>query len=239
MPHSDLLPFTFYLLLARRAIRAVNTDDFSRTDLLDSLGPFLSGPGLIVCALLWLATVKLRGRFPKATVALSIFGFLLASSACWLAFQFLGAFFALATSWSLITIALLGGAAAEAIVWIYGFEKSLVTPRKGRFLLGLRLASLVVLLLILVQPAAERIAQGGGDPESRHHHQREHGKERRLAEVGLPRHAWHETILQADQNNRADGQDRTEGHSHVTHRVAHSLPLHVPAGALSNPTWRG
>lgn len=137
----------------------MNTDDFSRTDLLDSLGPFLSGPGLIVCALLWLATVKLRGRFPKATVALSIFGFLLASSACWLAFQFLGAFFSLATSWSLIAIALLGGAAAEAIVWIYGFEKSLVTPRKGRFLLGLRLASLVVLLLILVQPVRSFIEE--------------------------------------------------------------------------------
>lgn len=137
----------------------MNTDDFSRTDLFDSLGPFLSGPGLIVCALLWLATVKLRGRFPKANVALSILGFLLASSACWLAFQFLGAFFSLATSWSLITIALLGGAAAEAIVWIYGFEKSLVTPRKGRFLLGLRLASLVVLLLILVQPVRSFIEE--------------------------------------------------------------------------------
>lgn len=137
----------------------MNTDDFSRADLLDSLGPFLSGPGLLVCALLWLATVKLRGRFPKAALVLSILAFLLASAACWLAFQFLGAFFALATSWSLIAIALLGGGAAEAIVWIYGFEKSLVAPRKGRFLLGLRLASLVVLLLILVQPVRSFIEE--------------------------------------------------------------------------------
>lgn len=137
----------------------VNTDDFNRTDLIESLGPFLTGPGMLVCALLWLATVKLRGRFPGATFVLSIFGFALAAAACWLAFQFLGAFFALATSWSLVAIALVGGAAAEAIVWIYGFEKSLVTPRKGRFLLGLRLLSLVVLLLILVQPVRSFIEE--------------------------------------------------------------------------------
>ena len=137
----------------------VNTDDFSRTDLIDSLGPLLSGPGLLVCTLLWLAVLKLRGRITKAAVALSILGFVLASAACWLAFQFLGAFFALAASWSLIAIALIGGAAAEAIVWIYGFEKSLVTPRKGRLLLGLRLLSLVVLLLILVQPVRSFIEE--------------------------------------------------------------------------------
>jgi len=120
--------------------------------LIDSLGPFLSGPGILLCALLWLATVKLRGRFPAASVVFSIFGLAFAAAASWLAFQFLGAYFALATSWSLLAIALLGGGAAEAIVWIYRFEKSLVTVRKGRLLLGLRLLSLVVLLLILVQP---------------------------------------------------------------------------------------
>jgi hypothetical protein len=81
MPHPHLSLFTFYLLLARRAIRAVNTDDFSRTDLIDSLGPFLSGPGLLVCALLWLATVKWRGRFPGAAIVLSILGFVLAAMA--------------------------------------------------------------------------------------------------------------------------------------------------------------
>ena len=137
----------------------MNTDDFSRTDLIDSLGPFLSGPGSLVCALLWLATVKLRGHLPKAAIALSLFGFVLAAAACWLAFQFLGAFFALATSWSLVAVALLGAVAAEAIVWIYGFEKSLVTPSRGRFLLGLRLASLVILLLILVQPVRSFIEE--------------------------------------------------------------------------------
>ncbi len=126
--------------------------DFSRTDLIDSLGPALSGAGLLVCALLWLATVKLRGRFPSATLALSLLGFLLAAGACWFAFQFLGAFFALATSWALPAIALLGAAAAETVVWIYRFEKSLVSPRRGRLLLALRLAALAILLLILAQP---------------------------------------------------------------------------------------
>lgn len=137
----------------------MNTDDFSRTDLLDSLGPFLSGPGLLVCALLWLATVTLRGRYPGAAFAFSLFGFAFATGACWFAFQFLGAFFALATSWALLAIALLGGAAAEAIVWIYAFEKSLVTRRRGRFLLALRLLSLVILLLILVQPVRSFIEE--------------------------------------------------------------------------------
>ncbi len=137
----------------------MTADDFSRTDLIDAIGPALSGAGLVVAVLFWLATVKLRGRFPRAAVAISFAGFLSATASCWLACQFLGAFFALATSWSLIAIAILGGIAAEAILWIYAFEKSLVTPRRGRFLLGLRLAALVVLLLILVQPVRSFIEE--------------------------------------------------------------------------------
>ncbi len=130
----------------------MNTDDFSRTDLIDSLGPALSGAGLLVCALLWVATVKLRSRLPAAAIFLSLLGFILAAGACWFAFQLLGGFFALATSWPLVTLSLLGAAATEAIVWIYRFEKSLVAPRRGRLLLALRLAALAILLLILVQP---------------------------------------------------------------------------------------
>ncbi|MCB1206347.1 MAG: hypothetical protein KDN18_18955 [Verrucomicrobiae bacterium] len=137
----------------------MNTDDFSRTDLIDSLGPFLSGPGVLGCALLWLITIKLRDRFPGARSLLSLLGFLFASAATWLAFQFLGAFFALATSWSLFAISILGGASAEAIVWIYGFEKSLVSPARGRLLLGMRLGALVILLLILVQPVRSFIEE--------------------------------------------------------------------------------
>ncbi|HRQ88927.1 MAG TPA: hypothetical protein PLA50_09030, partial [Bacteroidia bacterium] len=114
----------------------------SRTDLLSSLGPALSGTGLLVCALLWFATVKLRGRYPSTALALSLFGFVIASSACWFAFQFLGSFLVLATSWPLVVVALLGGVAAEAIIWIYGFEKSLVSAGRGRLLLGLRLVAL-------------------------------------------------------------------------------------------------
>ena len=63
----------------------MNTDDFSRTDLIDSLGPFLSGPGVLGCALLWLITIKLRDRFPGARSLLSLLGFLFASAATWLA----------------------------------------------------------------------------------------------------------------------------------------------------------
>ncbi len=137
----------------------MNTDDFSRSDLLDALGPYLSGPGALLCALLWLGTVKLRSRYPGASVGLSLLGFVLAAGASWLGLQFLGSFFALATSWPLAAIALVAAASAEAIVWIYGFEKSLVTPARGRLLLALRLAALVVLLVILAQPVRSFIEE--------------------------------------------------------------------------------
>lgn len=137
----------------------MNTDDFSRSDLLDSLGPYLSGPGALLCALLWVATVKLRDRFPGAALALSLLGFVLAAGAGWLGLQFLGAFFALATSWPLAALALVGAAAAEAIIWIYRFEKGLVAPGRGRLLLALRLAALLVLLLVLAQPVRSFIEE--------------------------------------------------------------------------------
>ncbi|NLT72543.1 MAG: hypothetical protein GXX91_17860 [Verrucomicrobiaceae bacterium] len=126
--------------------------DLSRTDLLPSLGPALSGTGLLVCALLWLVTVKQRNGHPSAAPVLRALGFLLAAGGCWFAFQLLGAFFALATSWPLPLIAILGALAAEAILWIYAFEKSLVPLKRGRLLLALRLGALALLLLILLQP---------------------------------------------------------------------------------------
>lgn len=130
----------------------MNAEDFSRTDLIESLNPLLSLAGLILCAALWLASVVLRGRFQRFAVAASIFGFLVAASACWFGFQLLGAAFSLATSWSLPAIAIIGALAAEAIIWIYQFERTLVTKKRGRTLLALRLGALVILLLILIQP---------------------------------------------------------------------------------------
>jgi hypothetical protein len=137
----------------------LNAEDFNRTDLIESLSPFVSALGLIFCAALWVGTVILRGRFPRITVAAAVTGFFLAAGACWFGFQLLGAVFSLATSWSLLVIVLLGALAAEAIVWIYGFEKALVTKTRGRVLLALRLGALAILLLILVQPVRSFIEE--------------------------------------------------------------------------------
>ncbi|MEQ1842202.1 MAG: hypothetical protein ABL994_17490, partial [Verrucomicrobiales bacterium] len=125
----------------------MNAEDFSRTDLIESLSPLLALGGLFLCAVLWLGSVILRSRVPRWTIAASVFGFLVAAAACWFAFQLLGAAFSLATSWSLPAIAIIGALAAEAIVWIYQFERTLVTKKRGRTLLALRLGALVILLL--------------------------------------------------------------------------------------------
>ncbi len=126
--------------------------DLSRTDLLPSLGPVIAGIGLLACALLWLVTVKRRNRHPSGAPLLRVLGFLLAAGGFWFAFQLLGAFFVLATSWPLPVIAILGALAAEAVLWLYAFEKKLVAPPRGRLLLALRLGALAILILILLQP---------------------------------------------------------------------------------------
>lgn len=130
----------------------MNPEDFSRDDLVEGLGPALAGVGFVVALLLWVGTLLARKRFPSARIAFSIAGFALATAGFWLAFQFLGKVFALATSWPLPIIAIVGGVSAESILWLYAFETTLVSKTRGRILLGLRLCALVLLLLILVQP---------------------------------------------------------------------------------------
>ena len=81
----------------------------------------------------------------------------LVTVAIWLGWQVLGRFFVLETSWSLWFAALVGGVAIEAIWWIYGLEKKLVLPWRGRLLLALRLLATAVVLFILVQPVLSRM----------------------------------------------------------------------------------
>ena len=130
----------------------MNPEDFSRDDLLREVNPIFLLGGILLCALLWLGTWALRRRFKKNRLAFVIPGFVLISGVFWLTFQLAGNWFALATSWSLIFLALLAGFAWELIAWIYDFEKSLVTPRRGKVLLFLRWAALVTLIIILLQP---------------------------------------------------------------------------------------
>lgn len=132
---------------------------------MDSLGPVLSGIGFVVVVLLWFATLVARKRFPAARIAVSAIGLVLATVAFWLAFQFLGKVFSLATSWPLPAIAIIGGVSVEAILWLYAFEKTLVSKTRGRVLLALRLCALVLLVLILVQPVRSFLEQREIDRE--------------------------------------------------------------------------
>lgn len=130
----------------------MNPEDYSRDDLIESLNAWTAGTGAAVFAILWLVSVLLRKRFPIIAIPGAIAGAITATLAIWFSFQFLAQFFSLATSWSVVTIAIMGGLAAETILWIYQFEKTLVKKAKGRWLLGLRLGALAILLLILAQP---------------------------------------------------------------------------------------
>lgn len=119
---------------------------------MQSTGPLVLAAGLVVALWIWFASVKGRQKWESFVWPLRFIGFLSASFGFWCTFQLLGKFFSLATSWPLIGIAIAGGLAVEIIVWLYAFEKSIVTLKRGRLLLALRLAALVTLLLILLQP---------------------------------------------------------------------------------------
>lgn len=137
----------------------MNAEDFNRADLIESLSPAVSAVGFILCAALWFASILVRKRAPRFAAVVSVFGFLVAAAASWFAFQLMGSVFSLATSWSLPVIAIIGAVAAEAILWIYAFEKTLVAKKRGRTLLALRLGALAILLLILVQPVRSFIEE--------------------------------------------------------------------------------
>ena len=130
----------------------MNPEDYSRNDILESLNAWTAGTGVAVFALLWLITALLRKRFSALAIPGAIAGVIAAVGAIWFGYQLLAQFFSLATSWSLIVIAIMGGLAVEILFGLYQFEKTLVKPAKGRWLLGLRLGALAILLLILVQP---------------------------------------------------------------------------------------
>ena len=130
----------------------MNPEDFSRNDLLREVNPLLLGAVLLALGVLWLGTWALRKKWKAARFSLVILGLFFVSGGFWTAFQLMGKWFALATSWPLIFLALLAGLAWELILWIYQFEKSLVTERRGRWLLALRLLALVTLIAVFLQP---------------------------------------------------------------------------------------
>ncbi|MCB1062459.1 MAG: hypothetical protein KDN20_06010 [Verrucomicrobiae bacterium] len=134
----------------------MNPEDYSREDLLTAsvATPWLV-VGLLLALVIWFGSLRLRGRIATrgGRVTAGVFGAIILSAAFWLAFQLAGRWLSLATSWPLWFVAVLGGAAAESIVGIYRLERTLVgSVARGRWLMGLRLASLVILILILLQP---------------------------------------------------------------------------------------
>ena len=127
----------------------MNPEDFSRDDL-TALGVGALSAMLVISIILWFAVHSALKRFPHITWRIA--GAALAGFGCWAALQILAQTLALATSWPLPGLAIAGGIAIEWIVGLYHFERTLVPPGKGRFLLGLRFAALIILLLVLAQP---------------------------------------------------------------------------------------
>ncbi|MDF1861517.1 MAG: hypothetical protein P1U87_14970 [Verrucomicrobiales bacterium] len=130
----------------------MNPEDYSRDDLVNNLSPALAAVGALTALLLWIITLVVRRRFPQLAPLWIAAGLVLAGLAIWLTLQFLGTFLSLATSWPLLVLVMGGALAAELLVLLYNFERTLVKPVRGRWLLALRLGALAILILILAQP---------------------------------------------------------------------------------------
>ena len=128
----------------------MNPEDYSRDDLVNSLGVAALCGILVVSVILWFVIHSSLRRFPHFFWRIA--GAALAGLATWAVLQILGQTIDLATSWPLLSLAIAGGVATEWIVGLYHFEQSLVSPARGRLLLGLRFSALIVLLLVLAQP---------------------------------------------------------------------------------------
>ncbi|MEM1293952.1 MAG: hypothetical protein AAGH89_01215 [Verrucomicrobiota bacterium] len=136
------------------------TPDQNRHDLLGADFPAWMIALLLLAALAtWAGSHWIKDRFsgflngwPWLAVRV-----VLVTVVLWFAWQLLGRVFVLETSWSLWFTSFVGGVAIEAIWWIYGLEKGLIMPWRGRLLLALRLFATITVLVILVQPVFSRM----------------------------------------------------------------------------------
>ncbi|RFC48058.1 MAG: hypothetical protein DVB23_000769 [Verrucomicrobia bacterium] len=134
----------------------------NRHDLLPGTIPILLlGSAAFGALCLWWLACRLSPQNARGRGAIALRGFRVAvgSTAIWLTWQVLGRFVLLETSWSLWFCAFLGALSFEVIQWLYRFERTFLSPGRGRTLLALRLAALTTLLLILVQPVLSRMTQ--------------------------------------------------------------------------------
>jgi len=130
----------------------VPPDSTNRNDLFVEFGPVIAGAGLAIAVALWIVTLVMRNRSARGRLGWTVAGIVFATGGLWFAFRLATHFLTLATGWPLPAVALLGGLAVEAVVSLYRFERSIVSPTRGRCLLALRLAALLALLLVLLQP---------------------------------------------------------------------------------------
>jgi hypothetical protein len=77
----------------------------------------------------------------------------------------LGKLVRLSPDWPLWAVAMAAAVAVELILWLYRYETSAVTPRRGRWMIALRMLALSVLVWILIEPTWVR--------EVKRNHQRE------------------------------------------------------------------
>ena len=68
----------------------------------------------------------------------------------------LGKYFEMSSLWPIWVIPVGAACASELIFWSYRYEREALEPKRGRFLLGLRLGSLAVLAWILLEPVYSR-----------------------------------------------------------------------------------
>ncbi len=74
----------------------------------------------------------------------------------WALIGILGKVLHFGTSWPWWVSALMAAVGAELILALYRYERGAVTPKRGRWLAGLRLGALVVLVWVLLQPVFSR-----------------------------------------------------------------------------------
>ena len=79
--------------------------------------------------------------------------------ALWGLLHGLGKVVRLSPEWPLWAVAAVAAIAVEAVLFLYRYESGAVTPRRARWLTGLRLGALGVLVWILVEPVWVRMVR--------------------------------------------------------------------------------
>ena len=101
------------------------------------------------------AGLHLVGRRAKRTTAIRLLfaARVLAGFACfWMLIHGLGWLLMVGGGWTGGLVAFSAAAATETVIWLSAAERKTLTPRIGRWLLGLRLSLVLLLLCVLLQP---------------------------------------------------------------------------------------